>query len=196
MLRERKQSHSPRGGLRRPRPPPFLDGRIDDDPSSRNLADNDGPASDEDPFVTLGCMLIPVAVVIWWFWSRGCGRKPSSAETTTTTASIDGRLLTIDDNATAASSSNDSRTTTRGRPTSSDDLLDEEASGYEIMDCRTDSAALAMSSAVLHDPPPARTTMRRLSTNIMERITVSAKAQRKERSKLRSPREALTVQAV
>lgn len=69
------------------------------------------------PTVALGCFLIPFAIAIWWFWSRGFGRK----------AAVISGLLTNGDNSNASQ---------QHSPANSRASAPENSStGYEIFDC-------------------------------------------------------------
>jgi hypothetical protein len=186
-----KLSHDSLTGGRQLPPPTF---RSANAAANRNLDHENGPSPSEGPFVALECVLIPVALAIWWFWFRGSGRKGPG------TATISG-LLTNDadvlDNTSTVSSSNDSRT--NARRSASDDT-EEVASGYEILKCRTAGAApqeTASSAAVVRDQA-SRARMRSWlpavrRSNMMERIMAPAFVQRKETNKLHSPTRSIPV---
>jgi hypothetical protein len=170
----------------RPPPPTFRSANAG---ANRNLDDENGRSPGEGPFVALGCMLIPVALAIWWFWFRGSGRKGPGT-------TISG-LLTNDadlDNASAVSSSNDSRT--NARRSASDDT-EEVASGYEILKCRTAGAVppeTAPSVVVVRDRASRMRWLPAVARrNMMERIMAPAFVQRKETNKLHSPSRSIPV---
>jgi hypothetical protein len=182
-----KLSHASLPGDSRPPHPTFRSANAG---ANRNLDDEMiGRSPSEGPFVALECVLIPVALAIWWFWFRGSGRKGPA------TATINSGLLTNGaggedlDNASAVSSSNDSRTS--ARPSASDDA-EEVASGYEIMKCRTAGAEQpeTASSAVLVVRDQARTTrwLPAVRSYMMKRFMAPAFVQQKETNKLHSPR--------